>query len=396
MSRPLNLAELVYTTKAPLALLVKTSVLELSLDKIRSVLMKVQRQHPMLQMCVRDKSFQCHDRLIPIECHKVTRSCLRSFTRTLVNSGIDISSYLLKVHYFSQPNCPLHLLFVSDHVAADGRSLYAILNSFVSEFDNHSDIITANSPFVNFFDTLSIPSNYSDYIMILPDTLSVDFVLKGDPLVEDVSLFIEPKEFSVLKNLSKNRILSLSSVLLTLLSVSYSKLLQKRGIPRPHNIVSSVAVDLRSFCDPILPSTLVSSIVASGSVGVTIADDDVDSLFQSTGSAVSKMLLNKEMLRIFHLFSTNPAEILNLFNVSFVYSNIGHYKFATQCSDFSVESLNFIISGPGLSKLPSVHIVEVNDTLSVTFTYSPKFFSRQTFVDWIELFNSLVTSIGQE
>ncbi|KAL0236067.1 hypothetical protein GEMRC1_002649 [Eukaryota sp. GEM-RC1] len=314
---------------------------------------------------------------VPVLSHSVdSTEDARAVARKLVDKGVEKDKYLFSFHLIGDN----HLLVIGDHVATDGRGIFALIQMIMSML-NADPIVQSeeNTNFINFFDQISIPDTYPDYTIDNVTTIPAHHK-PSQELVKDVPVIVDKDLFQKVKEYARKHNQNFSALLLSLLSFSFSRVVERQGVPHPHNIVSHVAVDLRLHCEPKLPPTLVSSVSGSANVSVTIDNDtELEPMVSDAGAQIATLISSKEMLRLFHVLKTKPQEAAKFFNLSIIFSNVGHFPYPTECDKFSIESMSFLISGPGGAPFPSVHLVEVNGHLELTFTYSPQCFGPDVF-----------------
>ncbi|KAL0248391.1 hypothetical protein GEMRC1_003627 [Eukaryota sp. GEM-RC1] len=379
MSRPLNLAESLFVGNAPIGLLISLSDNHLLATDVCDALDRASKSIIMLRSRIDDKNCFVADthHNIPVLSHSIdSTEDARSVARKLVDKGVEKDKYLFSFHLIGDN----HLLVIGDHVATDGRGIFALVQMIMSML-NTDPIVQSDqcSNFVNFFDQISIPDTFPDYTIDNVTTIPAH-QKPSQELVKDVPISVNKELFLKVKEYTRKHNQNFSALLLSLLSMSFSRVVERKGVPQPHNIVSHVAVDLRPHCEPKLPPTFVSSVSGSANVSVTIDNDtELEAMVSDASTQIATLISSKEMLRLFHVFKNDISQAAKFFNLSIIFSNVGHFPYPTECDKFSIESMIFLISGPGGAPFPSVHLVEVNGHLELTFTYSPQCFDPDVF-----------------
>jgi hypothetical protein len=382
-SRPLNETEGLWVatngSSSPLAV-VATLVGPVTVESIAAHLARAWKVHPYLRSCVDLKSA----RIVPSELsefpltHEVVDwsgkdalAEIRTATREQLLKGVNILEGFVRAHLLSESSSDRHhFVLLGDHMALDARSFFAVIECVMS-----SDDSAEPQPFVDW--TERVPAVSKLDIDAGPPAASLaPSVASGTPVekVRDLVWEMPEEQFVRLKTVTKEHSTTLNGPLL----VAFSQALRTVSESGDKPVVASCAVDVRRSISPPLPADYVSSVAGLTNVSVETSGDPWESARKSRSDLVSAIAEGQPFRMVQLLKMGDHASLGKLFNVSFVWSNVGHYGGSTSAGGMSLDRLELHVMGDGSNPLISLHSIEVNHRLVMTLTFSPNFHSRET------------------
>jgi hypothetical protein len=205
-------------------------------------------------------------------------------------------------------------------------------------------------------------------------------------MVEDTVRYLPREVFAALKTASRARQVTLNGPLALLFARAFWDAASVSGgtdaKPPGDAVLASCAVDIRRRLDPPLPHNYISSAAGTANVAIhipptagmsssTAAEQDWKAAALFSDQLAAAIDAN-EPFRMKQILATHKyAQIATLFDVSFIWSNVGHLESS------KVKAMELHMMGPGTNSLVAAHTVEVNGNLAITLTYSPKLYCRQ-------------------
>jgi hypothetical protein len=221
------------------------------------------------------------------------------------------------------------------------------------------------------------PYTIPAYEPLVPDSAGP---VDNPPKVEDMTLCFETSTFLKLKNAATKHDVKLNGALSVAFNAAFADLLvARRGKTLPLRLLGSYAVDLRGRLEPPLPNSYVYSVAGSCNVpSEIVAGADMWKEASAFAERLVQNVVKGEPFRLVEYLKTMNPGIVELFAVSFVFTNVGHYPFDAQVGCYAIEHVEAHLMGEGNHALIGVSLGEIQNRLCASVTYSPAFYHKET------------------